>query len=201
MAGGGLNPTLTCLDRQRFRNSFAPYWLAQKIFCDFFPNVLLLPDAGMLLGSNHYENRNESAIAKEPLVVVQFLGVELSFHPGMTSESSHWGISLCCRSAAAVLWPVPALVPGVLPGADNGPPHPVPHWNVHALDPHGPYSGNQRTLHDGVRDGGLWWAVPSVGLEILIWWRVGWRWAVSLTRVKKKNMFFDLLLRECVMYE
>lgn len=73
------------------------------------------------------------------------------------------GSSLLFRSAAAVLRPVPALVSGVLPGADHGPPHPVPHRNVHALDPHGPYSGNQRTLHDGVRADGLWQATAHAG--------------------------------------
>lgn len=65
------------------------------------------------------------------------------------------GSPLHFRSAAAVLRPVPALVSGILPGADHGPPHPVPHRNVHALDPHRPYSGNQRTFHDGVRADGL----------------------------------------------
>lgn len=62
------------------------------------------------------------------------------------------GLSLVLsRSPAAVLWPLPALVPRVLPGADHGPADPVSHWDVHALDPDRPYPGNQRTFHDGVR--------------------------------------------------
>lgn len=63
-----------------------------------------------------------------------------------------------------MLRPVPALVPGVLLGADHGPPHPVPHRDVHALDPHGPYFGNQRTLHDGVRADVLRWDLARAGI-------------------------------------
>ena len=55
------------------------------------------------------------------------------------------------RDPAAVLRPVPAVVQGVLPGADHGPKDPVPHRDVHALDPHRPHPGDQGALHDGVR--------------------------------------------------
>lgn len=54
------------------------------------------------------------------------------------------------RGPAAVLWSVPTLVPRVLPGAHHGPSHPVPHRDVHALDPHRSHSGDQRALNDGV---------------------------------------------------
>ena len=56
-----------------------------------------------------------------------------------------------CRDLAAVLWSFPALVQGVLPWAHNGPQDPVPHWNVHALDPHWPHPGDKGSVHDGVR--------------------------------------------------
>lgn len=90
------------------------------------------------------------------------------------------GSPLHFRSAAAVLRPVPALVSGVLPGADHGPPHPVPHRNVHALDPHGPYSGNQRTLHDGVRANGLRWDCACAG---------AWDFVVEWGRLVMNSLF------------
>lgn len=55
------------------------------------------------------------------------------------------------RGPAAVLWLVPALVQRILPGAHHGPQNPVPHWDVHAVDPHWPHPGDQGAFHDGVR--------------------------------------------------
>lgn len=112
------------------------------------------------------------------------------------------GSPLCFRSAAAVLRPVPALVPGVLPGADHGPPHPVPHRNVHALDPHGPYSGNQRTLHDGVRADGLWWVCAfTQACNLLL--EKGRLVVSSLfdKEGKKQTVFLALLSHECALCE
>lgn len=110
------------------------------------------------------------------------------------------GSPLHFRSAAAVLWPVPALVPGILLGADHGPPHPVPHWNVHALDPHRPYSGNQRTLHDGVRAHGLCWGCACAVAWDFVFRRVGW-WRTVFLMWKGKQLFPDWLLCGYVLYE
>lgn len=70
--------------------------------------------------------------------------------PCQRRRLSHVGFAVTCRDPAAVLRPLPALVQGVLPGAHHGPQDPVPHRDVHALDPHRPHPGDQGSLHDGV---------------------------------------------------
>ena len=77
--------------------------------------------------------------------------------PAILLHSVRWRLSNktpflpLCRDLAAVLWPFPALVQGVLPGAHHGPQDPVPHRDVHALDPHRPHPGDKGSFHDGVR--------------------------------------------------
>lgn len=96
--------------------------------------------------------------------LLNFSGMSLIPDPGASESPLHDVIQLLddsyklvfwlsppCRNTAAVLWPLPALVQGVFPGADYGPQDPVPHWNVHALDPDGPHLGNQGSFDDGVR--------------------------------------------------
>lgn len=67
---------------------------------------------------------------------------------------SNMPVPLLCvplyRNLAAVLWPFPALVQGVLSGAHNGPEDPVSHRDVHAMDSHWPYPGYKGSIHDGV---------------------------------------------------
>ncbi len=54
------------------------------------------------------------------------------------------------REFAGMLWPLPALVPRVLPWNDDGQAHPVPNRDVHAVDSHRSHLDNQRLVVHGV---------------------------------------------------